>query len=408
MKIIYDRSAIKTSFYASMGSWKGVKSTLGFIDYTGAAPTRNNLIQCFQNKNLTALVSSIQAHVFEFTDMLRAKAKLNQPVDGVVVFRLLALDVVTDVLWGEQNTLLSQMDEGTPTFLKRFHAFSKWNALKSFVPGADLYVRLFGNKKWRELRSDCNDLDMTAKEALQRWDEKGATHARDVLSMLRSMNDQEDPLKRVPSDHLPAYIVEMLAAGSSTTSHTVAFACAMLARNRTAQERLRKELFDTFPDASSVDPRKMVDLPMLDAVLKETMRMYPMIPGPLERITGKEIILEGKPIPPGVVASTSPYTQGRFAEVFPDPDTWKPERWLNATKRMELNWIPFGCGSRSCPGANLASTELKYMIGTIFRAFRTVIPAGHEEDVFELADVFAAGSKTGHVWLKFDLAEEAP
>jgi cytochrome P450 len=407
MKVIYDNSAIKTPFYASMGSWKGVQSTLGFIDYPSAAPTRNNLIQCFQNKNLATLVESIQGHVLEFTDMLRTKAKLDESVDGVVCFRLLALDVVMDVLWGEENTLISQMDDETPAFLRRFHAFSRWNAFKSSVPGADLYVRLFGSQKWRQLRNDCNDLDITAKEALKRWGEKGGQrHDRDVLSMLRSMSEQEDPLKRVPNDHLPAYIVEMLAAGSSTTSHTVAFACYLLARHPESQKRLRKELFATFPNAKAIEPKKMIDLPMLDGVLKETMRMYPMIPGPLERYLGKEIELDGQIIPPGVVASTSAYTQGRLEEVFLEPESWKPERWLNANKRMELNWIPFGTGCRACPGANLAVTELKYMIGTIFRSFLSVIPPGHGQDVLELADIFAAGPKTGHCWLKFDLAED--
>jgi cytochrome P450 len=391
MKVIYDHSAIKTPFYAGMGSWKGVKSTLGFIDYPSAAPTRNNLIQCFQNKNLVTLVENIQGHVQEFIDMLKSKAKLNESVDGVVCFRLLALDVVTDVLWGEENTLLSQMDEDTPAFLRRFHAFSRWNAFKSSVPGADLYVRLFGSHEWRQLRNDCNDLDITAKEALKRWDEKGERRDRDVLSMLRSMSEQEDPLKRVPNDHLPAYIVEMLAAGSSTTSHTVAFACYLLARHPESQRRLREELFGVFPNFNAVEPKKMIDLPMLDGVLKETMRMYPM--------------MDGQRIPPGVVASTSAYTQGRLKEVFPEPESWKPERWLNANKRMELNWIPFGTGCRACPGANLAVTELKYMIGTVFRSFRSVVPPGHDQDVLELADIFAAGSRTGHCWLKFDLAE---
>ena len=406
MKVIYDKSAIKTSFYAGMGSWKGVKSTLGFIDYASAAPTRNNLIQCFQNKNLAMLVESIQAHVFEFTDMLKFKAKLNDSIDGVICFRLLALDVVTDVLWGEEKTLLSQMDEGTPDFLRRFHAFSRWNAFKSFVPGADLYVRLFGSQHWRQLRNDCNDLDITANDALQRWDRRGEKrHDRDVLSMLRSMHDQEDPLKRVPNDHIPAYLVEMLAAGSSTTSHTVAFACYLLARHAESQKLLRKELFEALPDVNNIEPKKMIDLPMLDAVLKETMRMYPMIPGPLERYLGKEIELEGRRIPPGVVCSNSAYTQGRLAEVFPEPESWRPERWLNATKRMELNWIPFGTGCRACPGSNLAVTELKYMIGTIFRMFTSVVPPGHEQDVLELADVFSASSQTGHCWLKFDLSE---
>lgn len=413
MKTIYDRSAIKTRFYAGMGSWKGVKSTLGFIDYPSAAPSRNNLIKCFQNQNLATLVNQIQSHVLQLVDILRNISAKDENVDGVVCFRLLALDVVTDVLWGEENRLLSQIDGTTPDFLRRFHAFSRWNALKASIPGADTYVRFFGTKKWRDLRWECDQLDTTAKQALVRWQEKDSTkHSRDVLSMLKAMEAEEDPRKHLPNEHIPAYMVEMLAAGSSTTSHTVAFACFLLARHTAEQLALRKELFEAFPDPRNIDPTKIVGLPYLDSVLKETMRQYPMIPGPLERYIGKPIELCGVTLPPGVVASTSAYTQGRLSEVFPVPERWHPERWIGIDEkqkeRMELNCIPFGTGSRACPGSNLATTELKYMIGTIFRLFVSVIPEGHADDVLELADIFAAGSRSGHVWLKFKSAEQDP
>ncbi len=403
MKTIYDRTSLKTSFYAQMGSWKGVTSTLGFVDYASAAPTRNNLIQCFQNKNLATLVQNIDSHVNEFIALLDRSAKEDKVLDGVVIFRLLALDIVTDVLWGEEITLLSNISDSTPDLLRRFHAFSTWNALKSFIPGADICVQLLGNAKWKRLRKDCSDMDVTAREALDRWtNNEESRREKDVLSMLQAMNDAEDPKKNLPSDHIPAYMVEMLAAGSSTTSHTAAFACFLLTRNIEAQNRLHKELDVEFPDAGNIDMKRMMDLDFLDCVIRETMRMYPMIPGPLERFLGKEITVAGLKVPVGVVASNAAYDQGRLDDVYPEPDQWKPERWLKADDRMKLNWTPFGYGARACPGSNLAMTELKYMIGAIFRRFKAVLPPAHEHDTLELSDVFAAGSKTGHVWLKFE------
>ncbi|KAE8372128.1 cytochrome P450 [Aspergillus bertholletiae] len=402
MKVIYNRTSTKTSFYKSMGSWKGVTTTLGFIDYPTAAPTRNNLLQCFQNRNLERLVDNMARHITEFCQLLSSSVQNKSNVDGVVVFRLLALDIVTDVLWGEQKTLISQASESTPVFLQRFHAFSSWNALVSFMPLLDKLVQLVGTRKLRQLRRDCHDMDITAHEALTRWQTSAeGRHDKDVLSMLQSMNQLEDPRKRIPSEHIPAFIVEMLAAGSSTTSHTAAFACHQLAMHPAAQAALHEELCDAFPDASTIDERKMLDLPLLDGVLRETMRLFPMIPGPLERYLGDQIEIAGLKVPPGVIASTSALDQGRLEEVFPAAQQWKPERWINATERMRLNWIPFGHGSRSCPGANLAVTELKYILGTVFRHFDVVLPAGHESDELELADVFAAGARSGHVWLKF-------
>ncbi|GKU09395.1 unnamed protein product, partial [Fusarium langsethiae] len=213
MKIIYDRSSTKTSFYRSMGSWKGVTSTLGFVDYKSAAPSRNNLIQCFQNRNLDTLVENIESHIDEMIDLLDSHARADGSVDGVVVFRLLALDIVTDVLWGETDTLLSKENravEAMPDFLRRFHAFSTWNAMKSFIPGADLFVKAFGSKKWRQLRNDCNDMDITAREAMERWkmNKEKLGRVKDVLSMLQSMNSAAAPA--VPLEDVPSYMVEML------------------------------------------------------------------------------------------------------------------------------------------------------------------------------------------------------
>lgn len=399
MKTIYNRRSLKTSFYAGMGSWKGVTSTLGFVDYASAAPTRNNLIQCFQNNNLSTLTQNMSSHIAEFCDILRKRNR--EDIDGVVLFRLLALDIVTDVLWGERKTLLSDMTEETPAFLRRFHAFSSYNAMKSFIPGLDAFVRWVGPANWKQLRQDCSDMDVTAKEALKRWEVREEHHDRDVLSMLKSMNDAEEERKRIPNSHIPAYMVEMLAAGSSTTSHTATFFCYELARHPEEAEKLRKELEAAFPDKNSIDETQTMHLPYLDAVLRETMRMTPMIPGPLPRYLGDPIEVDGHRVPAGVVASTAACDQGRLASIFPEPEVWRPERWLHATDEMNLNWTPFGYGSRSCPGSNLAMTELKYMLGTIFRLFRVEQPAEHTQAELDLVDVFVSGERSGHCWLRF-------
>jgi hypothetical protein len=410
MKTIYDRSAVKSRFYAGMGSWKGVKSTLGILEYNAAAPTRNNLIQCFQNKNLLALAEHVEDHVFKFVSVLQKLVDEGENVNGIYWYRLLALDIVTDVLWGERTELLESASKGEtdPVFLRRFHAFSKYNALKSFIPGMDTYVRVFGTTYWKKQRSDCFDMDVTARAALDRWI-KGQTkgHERDVLSMLKALEAHGDPSKRIPNDHMPAYLVEMLAAGSSTTATTAALATFQLIYHTDKQHKLRRELFEAFPDPLKIDMKVATSLEYLDACIRETMRLHPVIPGPLERYLGHSIQVGGKVVPPGVMASCSPYTQGRLEDVFDRPDEFIPERWLVADERMKHNWTPFGYGSRSCPGANLAMTELRYIIGTVFRIFKAVEPIGHSPDELELADHFTAAPTTGACWLRFERCTES-
>jgi len=140
-------------------------------------------------------------------------------------------------------------------------------------------------------------MDVTATEALGRWDQREEHRDRDVLSMLKSMDAAEDERKRVPNSHIPAYMVEIMAAGSSTTSHTATFACFELMRHPRQAEKLRQELEATYPDAQKIDETKMMKLPYLDAVLRETMRMMPMIPGPLPRFLGEGVGVAGMKVP---------------------------------------------------------------------------------------------------------------
>lgn len=408
LKDIYSRSSVKSAFYSGMGYWKGVTSTLGFLEYEKSVPARRNLLQCFQNKNLDTLVKNISSHVEKFIQFLGAKAKEGASVNGVVVFRLLALDVVTDVLWGETDRLLSHVGQNSPIFVRRFHAFSTYNAMRGFIPGFDMLVSWFGTSRMRQLRKDCNDIEVTARDALQRWKSNPSGHRQtDVLSMLQSMRlkDNNGDIQGIPEAHLPAYMIESLAAGSSTTSHTAVFTCRMLTLHTQAQRRLQDELRAQFPDKDHIDEKRMADLPYLDAVVRETMRMYPMIPGPQERRITHDIRAAGTVIPAGTIASTGAYNQGRLADVYPEPEEWKPERWFDVDARMRLNWIPFGCGARICPGIILAVIELKYIIGTIFRKFDAVPPPEYEDDVIELNDIFAASTRSGDCWLKFVVAE---
>lgn len=412
-KIIYSRQAIKTSFYAKMGSWKGVKSTLGILDYPTASTTRNNLIQCFQNRNLELLSEHIGAHVKDFTDAIAVHAEQGKVTEGLFWFRLLALDIVCDALWGESTELITSAVKGNTNsaFLQRFHAFSKYNALRSFIPGLDTFVRLCGPKDLRKMRSDLSDLDLQAREALARWEKGGSKgHNKDVLSMLGNLNEHSDPQKRLPNSHIPAYLVEMLAAGSSTTSTTAAITCHMLSWCPEAQDRLYKELKDAFPDPDKIELREVQPLPFVRACIKETMRLYPVIPGPLERRLGEPVQIDGHTLQKGVVASVAAYTQGRLEDVFPEPLQWKPERWIDASpeelKTMEACWTAFGSGSRSCPGSNLALNELHLMIAAIYRRFKSVKTDKEPEFVLPMVDHFTSAPKNGHINLQFQKRDD--
>ena len=117
--------------------------------------------------------------------------------------------------------------------------------------------------------------------------------------------------------------------------------------------RLRKEILDK----SNADPQT---LPYLSAVIKEGLRIAKANPTRMPRIVGPGgLHVDGAPfIPAGARVGACTMRLHFNPEVFPNPDSFEPERWLQATEEMQRDSIPFGLGPRQCIARNLATAEL--------------------------------------------------
>jgi cytochrome P450 len=150
-----------------------------------------------------------------------------------------------------------------------------------------------------------------------------------------------------------------LLAGVDTTADTLMFLiwALSLPSNRVFQKKLVAEVL-TMP-SSSLNVRGIPvaeatgRLPYLDAVIKETLRLYAPLPASEPRLLRQDTIIDGYKVPKRTVVSMSPYTLHRNAEVFQDPLVFNPERWLgNEEQVKEMNrWFwAFSSGGRMCIG----------------------------------------------------------
>jgi cytochrome P450 len=146
-----------------------------------------------------------------------------------------------------------------------------------------------------------------------------------------------------------AECMDHMAAGIDTTGDALVFLIHHLSleSSRPIQLRLQKELIGN-PNA------KLDELPYLDALIKEGLRVYPPGPISLPRLVpsgGREI--SGYDVPADTIVSCQVFTVQRFDTVaFPDPDTFNPERWLEPDGLLERNrlFFAFGAGGRGCIG----------------------------------------------------------
>jgi cytochrome P450 len=103
----------------------------------------------------------------------------------------------------------------------------------------------------------------------------------------------------------------------------------------------------------------------LDAVVKEALRIRPVIPGVGRVVREQPFRLGPYEVPPGVEINPSIRTIHRRAELYPEPARFRPERFLGADAPDTYTWVPFGGGTRRCLGASFALMEMRIILGRV-------------------------------------------
>lgn len=139
----------------------------------------------------------------------------------------------------------------------------------------------------------------------------------------------------------------------------------------------------------------------LDAVYKETLRVYPPVmqwvvwthflsviyllitSSFINRVCLKDTVIRGQLIPKGTCITVNPYTVHRNEENWPNASEFRPERFLDFDDKNSLKWIPFGVGPRMCVGMRFAEMEFKTAIVRLLEKFHVgdsgevMIPEGN-------------------------------
>jgi cytochrome P450 family 135 len=167
----------------------------------------------------------------------------------------------------------------------------------------------------------------------------------DVLSLLlQARHEDGSPMS---DKELRDELMTLLVAGHETSATSLAWALEALVRHPDALARLRDEV-DSGDDA------------YLDAVLKETLRLRPVVALVLRRLT-EPVEIGGRLLPAGVTVAPSIYLLHRRPDVYPDPRAFRPDRFLERPPGT-YTWIPFGGGVRRCLGASFAQFEMKVVL----------------------------------------------
>jgi cytochrome P450 len=224
-------------------------------------------------------------------------------------------------------------------------------------------------------RKAVGELDRIVYRMIERC-RSGDAHADHLLARLAQARD--DNGEAMSDAQLRDEAVTMLLAGHETTAIALSFAVYALSEHPESAARLRAELDDQLGGRPAV----MADLPRLkylDAVMRETLRLYPPA-----WLIGRELVQDleigGYTLRRGEQLMMSPYTVQRDARLFPDPERFLPERWLEppATPLPKFAYFPFGGGPRICIGNHFAMMEIALVLATLMQQVELTVVPGFE------------------------------
>jgi cytochrome P450 len=228
---------------------------------------------------------------------------------------------------------------------------------------------------WGRMRALMAPADATIYEeiAAHRADER-AEERTDILSLLLAARDEDG--QPLTDQELRDELMTLLVAGHETTATALAWTLERLVRHPQVLERLRAEQREGGDE-------------YLDATIKETLRLRPVVPGVIRQLQ-RPLELGGMRLPQGVHIAPSIYLTHRRADLYPEPEAFRPERFLDRTPGT-YEWLPFGGGIRRCLGASFALYEMKVVLGTILRRAQLETTAAEAEQVRRRFVTFTPG-----------------
>ncbi|KAI0355873.1 cytochrome P450 [Trametes cingulata] len=355
---------------------------------------------------------------YEVTNRLR-RALLNQVTDGPAEIDMskwmgrTALELIGrgglgysfDPLVEERSDTLG---DALKTFVPSLYALSKYFQFYPYIEATvprflrNLAAEWLPHKAFQRIRG----LSLTLyersieiynekKAALQRGDEGmkcQVAEGKDLMSLLLRANMSADATDRLSDKELIAQMSTITIAAVDTTSSALSMILFLLAQHVDVQTRLREELHAACHEGRDLEYDELVSLPYLDAVCRETLRLYPMAPYrfretredvvlPLsEPVRGRDgTLISEIPLPKDTTVFVGILSVNRNKAIWgPDAHEWKPERWLSPLPEtvseakipgVYSNLMTFWGGGRACIGFKFSQLEMKVVLATLISTF---------------------------------------
>ncbi|KAJ6588877.1 cytochrome P450 [Mycena capillaripes] len=255
--------------------------------------------------------------------------------------------------------------------------FPLLKCIPSWVPGAGFKRTA---KEWRGMVQEMVDRPFeAAKQALT----AGIDHPSFVGSQLRALD--ETPDKFIEETDIKHVAGTIYTAGLDTSRTTMLFFMLAMMQNPDIQRKAQQEIDTVLKPGHLPDFEDQNNLPYITAIAMELRRWRPVAPIGVPHFISVEDVYRGYRIPAGSVVIANAWSILHDEDVYPDADTFKPERFLRDGKLDPNVREPdvFGFGRRTCPGQSMAVDVLWIMIASLLAVFDITKPVDEEGQPIE-------------------------
>ncbi|MEJ1933075.1 cytochrome P450 [Nostoc sp. NIES-2111] len=217
---------------------------------------------------------------------------------------------------------------------------------------------------WGRFIRHRQQLDELLYQEIRERRQQPEANGEDILSLLMSAHDENgQPMTDV---ELRDELMTMLFAGHETTAIALSWALYWIHYVPEVRDKLLQELNSI--DVANADPTAITQLPYLNAVCSETLRITPVALFTFPRVLKQPMKFMGYNLPKGMMISPCVHLTHHRPDIYPEPQRFKPERFLER-QFSPYEFIPFGGGNRRCLGMAFALFEMKLVLATILSQY---------------------------------------
>nr|AFM89960.1 cytochrome P450, family 46, subfamily A, polypeptide 1 [Callorhinchus milii] len=313
----------------------------------------------------------------------RLMERLGSEADGETAvpmhYRLncVTLEVITTVAFGMELPLLHSLESPFP------------KAISDVLQGLVQYTRnpymQYLPQHWgfvRRVREALKLLRQTGQRCIKQRQQAMATGEavpQDILTNILTCAEQEG---HYDDGLMLDNFITFFIAGQETTANLISFTVMELTRQPDITAKLQAEVDEVIGVKRDVDVNDIGKLQYLSQVLKETLRVYPTIPG-TRRWLQRPCVIDGIHIPAPVSVILSTYIMGRMAKFFDDPLRFDPERFSPDAPKPYYCYFPFALGPRSCLGQVFAQMEAKVILAKFLQRFDFQLAPGQNYEMMD-------------------------